>query len=247
MAHWDLRADRTRVAAMAPGPTGQHPYVDNLIRLSKVPGSSRSRRSGAVCVEREASLCWPPTSGSRRQGDRRALRRWGRVRARGGAMARLARLVGRGRAAEILLGGDDCPAELAERYGYVNRVLPDAGRSAFVDAFARRIAGSTRRPIAPPRAADVASLPPDDDRPGLRRVFPHLRSPRVGARRALDARPHRPGPRRRSTSPRRGRSAELVHPYSDARLPAVGIPWRCGMSMGDHGRSCGDDSTSATP
>jgi enoyl-CoA hydratase/carnithine racemase len=25
MAHWDLRADRTRVAAMAPGPTGLHP------------------------------------------------------------------------------------------------------------------------------------------------------------------------------------------------------------------------------
>jgi len=26
MAHWDLKTDRARVAAMAPGPTGLHPY-----------------------------------------------------------------------------------------------------------------------------------------------------------------------------------------------------------------------------
>ena len=38
MAHWDLKADRARVAAMAPGPTGLHPYLDILVRLSKVPG-----------------------------------------------------------------------------------------------------------------------------------------------------------------------------------------------------------------
>src|SRR6185436_19316284 len=37
MAHWDVRADTARVATMAPGPTGLHPYVDNFIRLSKVP------------------------------------------------------------------------------------------------------------------------------------------------------------------------------------------------------------------
>ena len=41
-------------------------------------------------------------------------------------MARLGRLVGRGRALEILLGGDDIPAGLAAEYGYVNRVIPDA-------------------------------------------------------------------------------------------------------------------------
>ena len=48
MAHWDLRADRARVAAMAPGPTGQHPYVDNLIRLSKVPAATISEIRGRV-------------------------------------------------------------------------------------------------------------------------------------------------------------------------------------------------------
>lgn len=63
-------------------------------------------------------------------------------------MARLGRLVGRGRAAEILFGGDDIPAALAQRYGYVNRVLPDAGLAGFVDAFARRVAGFDKEAVA---------------------------------------------------------------------------------------------------
>jgi enoyl-CoA hydratase/carnithine racemase len=91
----------------------------------------------------------------------------------GGPMARLARLVGRGRAAEILLGADDFPAELAERYGYVNRVLPDAGLTGFVDAFARRVAGFDKEAITSTKALlDAASLPPDDEfDPGLAAFF----------------------------------------------------------------------------
>ena len=50
----------------------------------------------------------------------------------GGPMARLPRLLRRGRAMEILLGGDDFDGELAERYGYVNRALPDAELDSFV-------------------------------------------------------------------------------------------------------------------
>src|SRR5215469_13620489 len=37
MAHWDGLADKNRVAAMKPGRTSLHPYLDNLVRLSKVP------------------------------------------------------------------------------------------------------------------------------------------------------------------------------------------------------------------
>jgi enoyl-CoA hydratase/carnithine racemase len=55
-------------------------------------------------------------------------------------MARLGRLVGRGRALQILLGGDDIPASLAAEYGYVNRLIPDAEIEGFADSFARRIA-----------------------------------------------------------------------------------------------------------
>jgi enoyl-CoA hydratase/carnithine racemase len=101
----------------------------------------------------------------------------------GGAMARLARLVGRGRAAEILLGGDDLPAELAERYGYVNRVLPDSGLAAFVDVFARRIAGFDKEAIVEIKALlDLASLPPDDEfRPGHAAFLRSSSRPKVGA------------------------------------------------------------------
>ena len=50
----------------------------------------------------------------------------------GGGTQRLPRLVGRGRALEIVLGCDDVDAETAERWGYVNRALPAAscGRSS---------------------------------------------------------------------------------------------------------------------
>jgi enoyl-CoA hydratase/carnithine racemase len=77
-------------------------------------------------------------------------------------MARLPRLIGRGRALEVLLGADDIDGELAERYGYVNRALPDAELDAFVDALATRIASFDKQAIAETkRLVDVNSLPPD--------------------------------------------------------------------------------------
>ena len=168
MAHWDLRASRPRLAALAPGPTGQHPYVDNLIRLSKVPAVTISAIRGRV---RGAGGEFVLATDIRFAGDRAVVGHFdvgvGSVPG-AGAMTRLARLVGRGRAAEILLGGDDLSAELAERYGYVNRVVPDAGLSAFVDGFARRIAAFDKEVIAAIKGLlDVSSLPSDDElRPG---------------------------------------------------------------------------------
>ena len=77
-------------------------------------------------------------------------------------MARLPRLIGRGRALEVLLGADDIPGDLAERYGYVNRSFPDADLDEFVDRLATRIASFDKRAISETkRFADVASLPPD--------------------------------------------------------------------------------------
>ena len=77
-------------------------------------------------------------------------------------MARLPRLIGRGRALEVLLGADDIPGDLAELYGYVNRSLPDADLDEFVDALATRVASFDKRAISETkRFADVASLPPD--------------------------------------------------------------------------------------
>ena len=63
-------------------------------------------------------------------------------------MARLPRLIGRGRALEVLLGADDIHGDLAELYGYVNRALPDAELDAFVNALAVRIASFDKQAIA---------------------------------------------------------------------------------------------------
>ncbi len=53
---------------------------------------------------------------------------------------RLPRLVGRGRAMEIILGGDDIDAETAERWGYLNRIFEPGEIEPFIDRLAGRIA-----------------------------------------------------------------------------------------------------------
>jgi enoyl-CoA hydratase/carnithine racemase len=57
-----------------------------------------------------------------------------------GGVQHLARLLGRNRAMEVILGADDFDADQAERYGWINRALPDAELDAFVARLARRIA-----------------------------------------------------------------------------------------------------------
>jgi enoyl-CoA hydratase/carnithine racemase len=59
----------------------------------------------------------------------------------GGAAQHLARLMGRGRALEVMLGAEDYDAELAERYGWINRALPADELGDFVRSLAHRIAG----------------------------------------------------------------------------------------------------------
>ena len=82
----------------------------------------------------------------------------------GGPMARLGRLVGRGRALEILLGGDDIPAALAVEYGYVNRLIPDDEIEDFTDAFARRIAAFDKVAVSGIKElVNVGTLPGDDE------------------------------------------------------------------------------------
>ena len=57
-----------------------------------------------------------------------------------GAVQHLTRLMGRGRALEVLLSADDYDAEIAERYGWVNRALPARELGDFVRSLALRIA-----------------------------------------------------------------------------------------------------------
>jgi enoyl-CoA hydratase/carnithine racemase len=58
----------------------------------------------------------------------------------GGAMEWLPRLVGRSRALEIVLSADDFDADVAERYGWMNRALDDDDLEPFVDELAGRLA-----------------------------------------------------------------------------------------------------------
>jgi enoyl-CoA hydratase/carnithine racemase len=57
-----------------------------------------------------------------------------------GGAQHLARLLGRGRALEVMLSADDYDADLAERYGWINRALPAAELGDFVSSLAHRIA-----------------------------------------------------------------------------------------------------------
>jgi enoyl-CoA hydratase/carnithine racemase len=85
----------------------------------------------------------------------------------GGATQRLPRLVGRARALEVVLGGDDVDAATAERWGYVNRALPPDELGPFVDALAARIASFPASVIARAKQAVDAALA--DPVPGLNR------------------------------------------------------------------------------
>ena len=81
----------------------------------------------------------------------------------GSGTQRLPRLVGRARALEIVLGCDDVPADLAERWGYVNRALPPDELGPFVDRLARRIASFPAQAIALAKEAVAAAEPPTPD------------------------------------------------------------------------------------
>jgi len=70
----------------------------------------------------------------------------------GGALEWLPRLVGRSRALEIALSGDDFDADIAERYGWVNRTLDDDALDSFVDTLVRRLASFDREVLAAAKA-----------------------------------------------------------------------------------------------
>jgi enoyl-CoA hydratase/carnithine racemase len=72
-------------------------------------------------------------------------------------------LVGRARALEIIACSDDYDADTAERYGWINRAIPDTELDAFVDRFARRIASFEKKVLTEAkRLVNRASLLPDD-------------------------------------------------------------------------------------
>jgi enoyl-CoA hydratase/carnithine racemase len=104
----------------------------------------------------------------------------------GGALEWLPRLVGRSRALEIVLSGDDFDAEIAERYGWVNRTLEDNDLDAFVDSLARRLASFDHETLAAAKAqVNRFGMPTADELQSSNDLFfPLLALPGAGARRA---------------------------------------------------------------
>jgi len=70
----------------------------------------------------------------------------------GGALEWLPRVVGRSRALEIVLSGDDFDADVAERYGWVNRTLDDDDLDSFVETLVRRLATFDREALGAAKA-----------------------------------------------------------------------------------------------
>ena len=163
LAHFDLTGKIGNITT-AVGRSGLPILMDTFVRLTTSPVVSIAKIRGCVrgaCSEfvlacdmrfasRENTLLGQPEVGVG-------------VHPGGGGAERLPHLVGRGRALEIVLGANDFDGDTAERYGYVNRSLPDAELDGFVDALARRVASFDRRAIAAAKnLVNQVSLPSAD-------------------------------------------------------------------------------------
>ncbi len=163
LAHFDLTGKLGNITT-AVGRSGLPILMDTFVRLTTSPVVSMAKIRGCVrgaCSEfvlacdmrfasRENTLLGQPEVGVG-------------VHPGGGGAERLPHLVGRGRALEIVLGANDFDGDTAERYGYVNRSLPDTELDGFVDALARRVASFDRRAIAAAKnLVNQVSLPSAD-------------------------------------------------------------------------------------
>jgi enoyl-CoA hydratase/carnithine racemase len=183
--HYDLGQPLEASTSLKAGPTGMHPVPDFMVRLSKLPAISivsiRGRASG---IGSELALAADMRFASREKAILSQFEVGAGFVPGGGPMARLPRLVGRGRAMEILIAADDFDADTAERYGYINRSLPDDQLDGFVDALATRIASFDRRAIAETKKlVDLASMPPDAEmQPGWDAFIESVQRPAAQAR-----------------------------------------------------------------
>lgn len=147
MAHLDLLTAAD--LKLDPGPTGLSPWPDFTIRLERAPfvtvGLLRGRARG---VGSEFLQALDVRFASRKNGILSQIELGTGIIPGGGGLERLPLLVGRSRAIEIILGAEDFDADTAERYGWINRAIPDKELDAFVERFANRVASFDKRTIA---------------------------------------------------------------------------------------------------
>ena len=163
LAHFDLTGKIGNIMT-AVGPSGLPILTDTFVRITRSPVASIAKIRGCArgvssefvlaCdmrfASRENTLLGQPEVGVG-------------LHPGGGGTERLPRLVGRGRALEIVLGANDFDGDTAAQYGYVNRALADKELDGFVDALARRIATFDGRAIAAAKCLiNEVSLPSAD-------------------------------------------------------------------------------------
>jgi len=160
LSHFDLTGRLGNVMS-AIGPTGLPILMDTFVRLTQAPVVSLARIRGCVRgVSSEFVLACDMRFASRENTKLGHPELGVGLHPGGGGTERLPHLVGRGRALEIVLSANDFDGDTAERYGYVNRSLPDAELDGFVDALARRISSFDRRAlVAAKHLVNEVSLP----------------------------------------------------------------------------------------
>src|SRR6195256_2929741 len=163
LSHFDLTGKLGNVMT-AVGPSGLPVLADTFVRITRSPVVSIAKIRGCVRGACSEFVLACDMRFASRENTRLGQPEVGvGLHPGGGGTERLPHLVGRGRALEIILGANDFDGETAERYGYVNRALPDAELDGFADALARRIASFDRRAIAAAKGlVNQVSLPPTD-------------------------------------------------------------------------------------
>jgi enoyl-CoA hydratase/carnithine racemase len=185
IAHFDT----SKAGAMSntPGPTGYMPWVDLVLRLSSAPVISIAKIRGRTRgVGNEFVLACDLRFASRQRAVFGNPEIGFGLPPGGGALEWLPRIVGRSRALEIVLSGDDFDADVAERYWWVNRALDDGELDSFVENLGIRLASFDRKAlctvkaqinrIGVPSAAEIES--------SNRLFFSALAEPHAQARRA---------------------------------------------------------------
>ncbi|MFD9740843.1 enoyl-CoA hydratase/isomerase family protein [Umezawaea sp. NPDC059074] len=157
LAHFDMVPPKTPYTGPAWLDTASRMARSRVITIASIRGRARGVGSefALACdmrfASRENAVLGQPEVGAG-------------VTPGGGATERLPLLVGRGRALEIIAGADDFDADTAERYGWINRALPDAELDAHVDRVATRVASFDRRALAEAKAlVNRSTLPSEAD------------------------------------------------------------------------------------
>jgi enoyl-CoA hydratase/carnithine racemase len=163
LSHFDLTGKLGNVMT-AVGPSGLPVLADTFVRITRSPVVSIAKIRGCVRGACSEFVLACDMRFASRENTRLGQPEVGvGLHPGGGGTERLPHLVGRGRALEIVLGANDFDGDTAERYGYVNRTLPDAELDGFVDALARRIASFDRRATAAAKnLINQVSLPSAD-------------------------------------------------------------------------------------